>query len=405
MSDAPRSEALSVSAAVSIAQSILADHSFKVVGEVSELSDKPGYKAVYFTIKDDKASLPCLMWKNRYQKSGVNLSLGAEVEVVGKFTIFAPKGRMNFDVSSITLSGEGMLRQQVAQLAEKLRAEGLMDQARKRAIPAYPARIGLVTSPRGAAVHDVLRTLRRRFPYAQVVFAGVPVEGKQAPADLAHALKSVDEAGAEVILLVRGGGSFEDLMPFNDEGLARCIVERSVPVVTGIGHEPDTSIADMVADLRASTPTAAAESVSPHGEELLSLMDRTATRLHDTLAHRLDRTEQFLHEKASRPVFKDPMLLLAPDSQALDANFEALSRFGQSVIERYSNESALLAARLNDLSPLTVLARGWSFARDTHGELIRSVKQIDNGDVMTVRVTDGTITSVVEQTNEEPLLD
>lgn len=253
--------ALSVSAAMGLAKNALEEVVVRLVGEVSEVNDKPGYKAVYFTVKDEKASLPCMMWMNRYQASGVALSVGALVELTGRFSLYAAKGRMNFDVFSVSLAGEGQLRLQVANLARELEAMGLMDPARKRPLPAYPEAIGLVTSPRGAAVHDVLRTLRRRYPLARILFAGVPVEGPGAADGLVDGLAKVVFAGAEVVLLVRGGGSFEDLMPFNDRRLARTIAACPVPVVTGIGHEPDTSIADMVADVRASTPTAAAEAV------------------------------------------------------------------------------------------------------------------------------------------------
>ena len=246
--------ALSVSAAMGLAKNALEEVVVRLVGEVSEVNDKPGYKAVYFTVKDEKASLPCMMWMNRYQASGVALSVGALVELTGRFSLYAAKGRMNFDVFSVSLAGEGQLRLQVANLARELEAMGLMDPARKRPLPAYPETIGLVTSPRGAAVHDVLRTLRRRYPLARILFAGVPVEGPGAADGLVDGLAKVVFAGAEVVLLVRGGGSFEDLMPFNDRRLARTIAACPVPVVTGIGHEPDTSIADMVADVRVSTP-------------------------------------------------------------------------------------------------------------------------------------------------------
>ena len=173
--------ALSVSAAMGLAKNALEEVVVRLVGEVSEVNDKPGYKAVYFTVKDEKASLPCMMWMNRYQASGVALSVGALVELTGRFSLYAAKGRMNFDVFSVSLAGEGQLRLQVANLARELEAMGLMDPARKRPLPAYPETIGLVTSPRGAAVHDVLRTLRRRYPLARILFAGVPVEGPGRP--------------------------------------------------------------------------------------------------------------------------------------------------------------------------------------------------------------------------------
>ena len=198
-------EALSVSAAMALAKGALEGVTVRLVGEVSEVSNKPGYKAVYFTVKDKSAALPCMMWNNRYQAAGVSLSVGMLVELTGRFTLYAPKGRMNFDVFSVALAGEGNLRLQVANLASKLQAEGLMDAARKRALPQLPASIGLVTSPRGAAVHDVLRTLRRRFPLARVLVAGVPVEGAGAPAGIVEGMRSVCAAGAEVVLVVRGG--------------------------------------------------------------------------------------------------------------------------------------------------------------------------------------------------------
>lgn len=433
-------EALSVSAAITIAKSLLQQHAFRITGEVSELSDKPGYKAVYFTVKDSNATLSCLMWKNRYVQAGVPLRIGAKVVITGKFTIFAPKGRMNFEVSSLSLAGDGDLRAQVAALAEKLRQEGLMDAARKRPLVPYPQRIGLVTSPRGAAVHDVLRTLRRRFPAAEILLAGVPVEGKQAPQDMIAALRTVVAAGAEEVLLVRGGGSFEDLMPFNNEALARAIAQCPVPVITGIGHEPDTSIADMVADYRASTPTAAAEAVSPHQNDVMLLLDEYARRMQSVMVSRLNRSDEYVNQIAARPVFKDPLSLFATDFQMLDvlqmsldrslnrylpvqvqnldqvrhalnqAELSLLRRYqdslssletmltkvGASSLEPRLSEVALMAARLHDLSPLKTLARGWSIAHNAQGDVVQSVTQVKPGDRLSVRVKDGLIdTSVI----------
>lgn len=442
-------EALSVSAAITIAKSLLQQHAFRITGEVSELSDKPGYKAVYFTIKDNDATLSCLMWKNRYAQAGVPLRIGAKVVVTGKFTIFAPKGRMNFEVSSLSLAGDGDLRAQVAALAEKLRQEGLMDTARKRPLVIYPQRIGLVTSPRGAAVHDVLRTLRRRFPAAKILLAGVPVEGKQASLNMIEALHTVVAAGAEEVLVVRGGGSFEDLMPFNDEALARAIAQCPVPVITGIGHEPDTSIADMVADYRASTPTAAAEAVSPHQRDVALLLDEDARRMKSVMMARLNRSDEYLNQIAARPVFRDPMSLFATDFQMLDvlqmsldrslgrylpvqiqnlnqlshalnqAELALLHRYRdslvslQTVLEKVGTKSleprvsevALMAARLHDLSPLKTLARGWSIAHNEDGVVVQSITQVKPGDRLSVRVKDGLIDTNVISTDTADIVD
>lgn len=442
-------EALSVSAAITIAKSLLQQHAFRITGEVSELSDKPGYKAVYFTIKDNDATLSCLMWKNRYAQAGVPLRIGAKVVVTGKFTIFAPKGRMNFEVSSLSLAGDGDLRAQVAALAEKLRQEGLMDTARKRPLVIYPQRIGLVTSPRGAAVHDVLRTLRRRFPAAKILLAGVPVEGKQASLNMIEALHTVVAAGAEEVLVVRGGGSFEDLMPFNDEALARAIAQCLVPVITGIGHEPDTSIADMVADYRASTPTAAAEAVSPHQRDVALLLDEDARRMKSVMMARLNRSDEYLNQIAARPVFRDPLSLFATDFQMLDvlqmsldrslgrylpvqiqnlnqlshvlnqAELALLHRYRdslvslQTVLEKVGaksleprvSEVALMAARLHDLSPLKTLARGWSIAHNEDGVVVQSITQVKPGDRLSVRVKDGLIDTNVISTDTADIVD
>ena len=446
---------LSVSAAMNLAKGALENVTVRMVGEVSEVSNKPGYKAVYFTVKDETASLPCMIWTNRYKSCGVALTVGNLVEISGRFTLYAAKGRMNFDVFSISLAGEGELRMRVAAIARRLDGEGLTSPARKRPIPQLPATIGVVTSPRGAAVHDVLRTLRRRYPLARVLLAGVPVEGANAPAGLKEGLHVVTEAGAEVILLVRGGGSFEDLMPFNDEGLARCIASSPVPVVTGIGHEPDTTIADMVTDLRASTPTAAAEAVSPGMNVVNDRVRSLGLRMHDVLHRRLERSAIVLDRYVTRPVMADPHVLLSgwiqdvdgyaerlaralpnslernqaslesayqrlvscgmrfgrdealridsvrarlyagltrvvegPRTKAL-ANIERMVALGAGLTPRFQSELAMSASRLNDLSPLAVLSRGYAIARDSDGEVVRDVDQVNIGTDITVAVQNG----------------
>ena len=456
------SDALSVSAAMALAKGALEGVTVKVIGEVSELSNKAGYKAVYFTVKDKSAALPCMMWNNRFRACGVDMTIGSLVELTGRFTLYAAKGRMNFDVFSIQLAGEGNLRVQVANLARKLAAEGLCDERRKRPVPENIQTVGLVTSPRGDAVHDVLRTLRRRWPMARVLVAGVPVEGANAPRELVRGIECVAAAGAEAVLLVRGGGSYEDLMPFNDEGLARAIAACPVPVVTGIGHEPDTSIADLVADVRASTPTGAAEAVSPVAAELSQALTQRARRLHDGLSHRLDGSRARIERMATRPVFTDPMYLIGQDAQTLDFLSERLSRAlpgrvdankaqvaalasrlaralpgsmsrartelsalsgriaaagprilqgdssrvdalakslaakGRSITPRFASEVGLAASRLNDLSPLSVIARGYSISRNEKREVVSRTEQAPVGSRLAVQVSDGELSCRVE---------
>lgn len=414
---AATSRPLSVSEAMQAAKRSLESITVKLIGEVSEVNAKAGYKAVYFTVKDAGASLPCMIWLNRYHQSGVQLCVGQRVELMGRFTLYAPKGRMNFDVFSISLAGEGDLRRRVAELAQRLEREGLMAASRKRPVGSLYEHIGLVTSPRGAAVHDVLRTIRRRFPVARISLAGVAVEGSQAPQGIVFGIDACVRAGCEVILVVRGGGSFEDLMPFNDERLARAIAACPVPVVTGIGHEPDTSIADMVADVRSSTPTAAAERVSPDSSTLLRELDACAASMSASQRLAIERYEARLGHIASRPLFKDPHLLFSTDLLTLDLLHDRLSRAlpeclakdslhlndmqrrlcdrAKTSFERFEHDLALRAGRLHDLSPLAVLSRGYAIAKDEEGSVVRSIHAVHSGDRLDVAVSDGVISCSV----------
>lgn len=434
------SNALSVSAALGLAKRQLEDITVRIVGEVSEVSANPRYKAVYFTLKDEKASLPCMIWNNRYASCGFDLQVGSLVEATGRFTLYAAKGRMNFDAFSLELAGEGKLRMQVANLAKKLESEGLVSSERKKPLPAFPERIGLVTSPRGAAVYDVLRTLRRRYPLAAVVFAGVGVEGQGAPSGIIEGLDAVANAGVDVVLLVRGGGSFEDLMPFNDEGLARHIAAMPIPVVTGIGHEPDTSIADLVADFRASTPTAAAESVAPAASDVSASLREWSRRMHQTVSGRFSSTGRILDRYALLPLFQEPMRLFQDEAQDLDGLTQRLTDAipselrqrrealegvrmalrlglerltpplaarlsqakaqakgcGRSLVEPFKRGIAAQSATLQALSPLAVLSRGYSIARDGEGRVVKAAKQVEVGDPLSVQVSDGVVECKVE---------
>ncbi len=416
--------ALSVSEAMHAAKRSLEALSFRVVGEISEFNDKPGYKAAYFTVCDEHASMSCMMWRDAYHACGVQLRCGMLVELAGTFSAYVPKGRMQFMVRSIVLAGEGMLRLQVAELARKLELEGLMRPERKRPLPTYPTRIALVTSPRGKAVHDVIRTLRRRYPLAELLIAGVAVEGADAARSILEGLTAAQAASPDVILLVRGGGSYEDLMPFNHELVARAVAASTAPVVTGIGHEPDISIADMVADLRASTPTAAAESVAPSSGEMSGSLEQTRRLLGRALSHRVQAAEHRLTLLSRRPVFLHPNVVLGSRWQRLDATRTALhraipgrferdgqrlryvgdrlSRVGPHITGRAGDSVARSAERLHDLSPLAILGRGYAVCfKDERRTVVRSPLDVAAGDRVSVRVADGRIGCVVETTEME----
>jgi exodeoxyribonuclease VII large subunit len=396
----------------------------RVMGEVSELTDRTGYKAIYFTLTDGSSVMSCLMWRDAFAAAGVVVRDGMLVEVGGALTVYPPKGRLQFQVRSLEAAGEGALRMQVVALARRLEAEGLMRPERKRPLPVHPDRIALVTSPRGKAVHDVIRTLRRRYPVAELLIAGVAVEGGGAVDAIVSALAAAGASGADVVILARGGGSYEDLMPFNAEAVARAIVACPVPVVTGIGHEPDTSLADMVADLRASTPTAAAEAVAPAVLELDARLRLLRRQLGRALLHVVRRDAQRLAVLGANPVFSDRTALTATAAQRIDAAAAGLGRalptsLGRDRVRLAAASGRLAvsvahaldraradvrhgAERLEDLSPLGILARGYAVCYAADGRtVVRSASVLSPGDRVRVRLHGGGAGCVVETVTEE----
>jgi exodeoxyribonuclease VII large subunit len=422
MTDAPR--ALSVTEAMTLAKRTLEGLPVRVIGEVSECTDRSGYKAVYFTLTDGSSAMSCLMWRDAFEASGVMLRDGLLVEVAGSLTVYAPKGRMQFQVRRLEAAGEGVLRMQVAALARRLEAEGLMRPERRRPLPEFPERIALVTSPRGKAVHDVIRTLRRRYPLAELLIAGVVVEGAGASAGIVEGLRVAGSSGADVVILGRGGGSYEDLMPFNDEAVVRAVIACPVPVVTGIGHEPDTSLADMVADLRASTPTAAAEAVAPAIEEVSARLAAAQRLLGRALLHTVRRDGRRVAVARAHAVFRDPAALtalaaqrvdaaaaglaralpgaLARDRARVDAAGQRLSPAERRMLERATVSFRHAAERLDDLSPLGILARGFAVCYEADGtRVVRSAGQLHPGDEVVVRLHEGSAGCTVRTVNEE----
>lgn len=421
MAENGESAACTVTQAMNLVKRGLEKIRLTVIGEVSEFNDKQGYKAAYFTIRDDACSMPCLMWRDRYRASGVELQVGMLVELTGCFSCYPAKGRMQFTVSSMQPAGEGKLRMQVALLARKLEGEGLMDASRKRRIPALPQRIAVVTSPRGKAVHDVMRTLRRRYPMGMLYICGVPVEGANAAEHIIAGLEAAWHAqpAPDVILLVRGGGSYEDLMPFNDEALARAVAASPIPVVTGIGHEPDNSICDMVADCRCSTPTAAAEAIAPSTEELAGKLENARNALRRALQGYVRNQQASLARLEDRPLWKDAHYLTGAHHQALDAMSDRLLHalpdalkadehalellkgrliaLGPQTCSRFGREMALAAAKLDALSPLKTLARGYSITYAQDGRsVIDTVEHASKGDSIQVQLQDGRLACTVD---------
>jgi exodeoxyribonuclease VII large subunit len=360
-----------------------------VQGEVSNLS-RPASGHLYFTLKDDKASLRCVMWRNSVLRLSYLPRDGDAVEVHGAVSVYPQGGVYQLYADALRPVGEGALYQAFLRLKARLEAEGLFDPARKRAIPAWPRRIGIVTSPTGAALRDMLKTLRRRYPLVEVVLAPSPVQGDEAPPGIVAALQALNaRIQPDVILLARGGGAIEDLWAFNDERVARAIAASQAPVISGVGHETDFTIADFVADLRAPTPTAAAELATPDRQELAAALDALYSRLQGSLRTRLAHSRLALEAAAHRLERFTPGSRVRADRQRVD---ELARRAGAAIGHRIALEGAGLTGlqrRLEALSPQAILQRGYAVIHGPAGQVVRSTRQVQPGDRLRVLVSDG----------------
>jgi exodeoxyribonuclease VII large subunit len=390
-----------------------------VRGEISGFS-RAASGHCYFSLKDASGQLRCAMFRRAASLVDFSPREGDQVEVRGRLAVYEPRGDLQLIVESLTRAGQGALFEQFLQRKAMLEAEGLFDPARKRALPTLPRRIGLVTSLGAAALHDVVTALRRRVPHIEVVLAPAAVQGAAAPAELVRALRALYAmpAPVDVILLVRGGGSIEDLWAFNDDALARTIVESPVPVISGVGHETDFTIADFCADLRAPTPTAAAELVSAPRDVWLGALDLTEQKLRDALGERLDALGQRLDlatgrlGRPSTAVLRQQMRLTHQAQRlryAVASQRERLALRQQTVqqawptawkgglgmqVERLDR----LAARLRLLDPAQVLQRGYAWLEDAQGKPITHAVQAQPGDAVRARLTDGTVDLTVTPT-------
>ena len=365
-----------------------------VQGEVSNIA-RPSSGHIYFTLKDANAALKCVIWKTNALRLRLPLQNGMAVEAHGYISLYERDGAYQLYVDAARLAGEGLLYQEFMRLKARLEAEGLFDPERKRALPARPRRIGIATSPTGAALQDMLNTLRRRYPLAEVLLASCAVQGEEAPPQIVAALGALNRLGADVILLARGGGSLEDLWAFNDERVVRAVAASQAPVVTGVGHETDFTLSDFAADLRAPTPTGAAVLATPDRADLRAELERTLGLLDAALLDGLDLRRRALHEAAGQLEHNSPRWRISNDRQRLDALTERLQRnaLHNLALRRVMTDSA--RSRLLALNPLSVLGRG--FAVVTHqGAVVRSSAQLAPGDAVQVRLARGAFDARVE---------
>jgi exodeoxyribonuclease VII large subunit len=360
-----------------------------VQGEISNLS-RPSSGHIYFTLKDPGASLRCVMWKTEVAHLRFAPQEGMAIEAHGSLGIYEVSGQYQLYADSLRPLGEGALYQEFLRLKALLEAEGLFDADRKRGIPASPRRIGIVTSPTGAALHDMLNTLRRRMPLAEVVLAPASVQGEEAPLALVAALRTLNRVAApEVILLARGGGSIEDLWAFNDERVVRAVSESQAPVITGVGHETDFTLADFAADLRAPTPTAAAELATAITVlDLRQALIERAQILAGSMGALFERQRNLLEGFQSGLRFYSPLRRVQTERQRVDE----LNRRGNAAQAHRLELSAArlmgLENRLTALSPLAVLQRGYAVVTKNK-RVVASKSQVQDGDALRVRLRDG----------------
>ena len=363
-----------------------------VVGEISNLHQAPSGH-VYFTLKDADAQIRAALFRGNARNVRFELDEGLEVVAEGEVSIYAARGDLQLIVRGLEPRGVGALQLAFEQLRKRLQAAGLFDEERKRPLPEFPRRIGLVTSPTSAAVRDVLKVAGRRFPGTPILIAPTLVQGDEAPDQVARAISRV--AGAtdvDVVLVVRGGGSLEDLWAFNTEPVAHAIADCPVPVVSGVGHETDVTIADLVADVRAPTPSAAAMVALPDGGGVARIVDRDVRRLAsamegelDNARYRLERLEQVLHARSPQARVA---LARSREARARTAAFSAIQR----VVDRRKRRVGELAARLDALSPLAVLGRGYALARRVEdARIVRREADVGLDDELDLQLAEGRI--------------
>jgi exodeoxyribonuclease VII large subunit len=360
-----------------------------VSGEVSNCS-RPSSGHLYFTLKDSAAALRCVMWRTNMQRQSYIPRDGDAIEVHGSVGVYEAAGTYQLYADRISPLGEGLLFKEFVLLKERLEAEGLFDPERKRAIPSWPRRIGVVTSPTGAALRDVLNTIRRRCPALEVVLAPTPVQGEEAPAAIVAALQRLEEcAQPDLILLVRGGGSIEDLWAFNDEKVARAIAASRAPIISGVGHETDFTIADFIADLRAPTPTAAAELATPDQEDLQGELAEINQRLKRAVRSRLLAPQVRIQELQRRLQFHSPRARLRSGRQRMDEwSRRAETAVAYSLALRQERLLSL-QQRVASLNPQAVLARGYAMVMDQDGQLVSRSGQVWVDQHLKVRLSDG----------------
>jgi exodeoxyribonuclease VII large subunit len=380
-------------------------HNLWVSGEISDLS-RPRSGHLYFTLKDDKAQIRAVIWKGSAERiesqMGRNrLADGDAVLCQGDVDVYAPRGQYQLIVRKVQTQGLGRLQRMFQELQAKLNAEGLFDADRKRPLPAIPRRIGVITSPSGAAIRDFLKAAATRFAGVDIIIFPASVQGPGAAESVARAIRAAEafEPALDALLITRGGGSLEDLWCFNEELLVRAVSATTLPVVSAIGHEIDVTLCDLAADVRALTPTDAANHLLPDRDQLFQTLEDWGGRMHRCLSRQLEDSRLLLRTLEERPVMRRPHELVQGHYRELDELEASVVRSMRGRLQTCVTEVQKYAATLDAMSPLRVLSRGYSMTTDVSGQPITAANQVVPGDVLRTRVANGEIRSVVTKEN------
>ena len=359
-------------------------------GEISNFTNHYRSGHFYMSLKDENAVIRAVMFKGNTQRLRFMPQDGMKVIVTGRASLYDRDGQFQFYIDDMQPDGVGALYIALEQIKEKLRLEGLFDEALKKPLPPFPERIGIVTSPTGAALQDMLNILRRRWPVAQVIFYPVLVQGEGASAQIAEGIRQLNQKNAcDVIIIGRGGGSFEDLWAFNDEKLTRTIAQSDIPIVSAVGHETDYTLTDLAADLRAPTPSAAAEMVSPDIQMLGIHLQNLKAELAGAMKNRLSDLRARYEQAADSRALKSPMNLIELKRLRLDNLVGRAANAQNSYVSTVKTHFCTLAGRLDTLSPLKVLSRGYAIPSRGDGSVVRSAVDLAQGDEINLRLSGG----------------
>ena len=372
-----------------------------VRGEISNYKMYPSGHH-YFTLKDENAALKCVMFKGNALRLRFRPENGMKVIAMGRITVYPRDGAFQLYCSAMSVDGVGDLYAAFEQLKAKLAAQGLFDPSHKKPLPPYPGTIGIITSSAGAAIHDMLRILNKRYPLTKVRLLPVRVQGTEAPGEIAAAIRYANHYQlADLLIVGRGGGSIEDLWAFNDERVAYALYESRIPIISAVGHEPDVTISDYVADLRAATPSNAAELAVPDQTALLQSMDAAASSMAGALSRQLRSARQRLNVLAHSPAMTSPTGYLEQRQKELEHLKTRLIAAQTQQLQRRRQRFVACTAKLDAMSPLKVLTRGYSIVNSDDGTILRSVRQTAPGRQLRVTLSDGSVNAVVSEIKEE----